>query len=97
MNFKFKLAKRLAIAWVAAFFAHPAHLPIEARLALLTLLALSCAVSLRPYWSVMGDRRRYQLPTQVRRRLSDQYPCWQFFIGCVVVRVAILAIPKVAT
>ena len=34
MPFTFKLAKRLAIAWAAAFLA---HLPIEACLTLLTI------------------------------------------------------------
>jgi hypothetical protein len=99
MPFGFKLPKRLAIAWrarsrfllvVAALLP---HLPVESRL---TLIAFSHAVSLRPFWSDIGNRRRCQLRTTERRRLGDTHPCWEFFISRVVVRVAILAIPKVA-
>jgi hypothetical protein len=101
MTFKhslFKLSKRLAIAWVrrprflpivAAFLS---HLPVEARIA---LIALAGAVSVRLFWSDSGNRRRYQLPTKEPGRLGDRYPCWEFYVGRVVLRVAILALPKV--
>src|SRR6266480_7825137 len=98
MPFTFKLSKRLAIAWtrrppfvliVAAFLP---HLPVAGRL---SLIALSHAVSLKPFWSDIGNRRRCQLPTEMRRRLGDQHPCWEFFITRMVLRLAILAIPKV--
>ena len=82
MPFAFKLPKRLAIAW--------------RRRPPLLFLAAARAVSLRPFWSDIGNRRRCQLPTGILRRLSDQYPCWEFFVARVVLRFAILAIPKVA-
>jgi len=99
MPFTFKLSKRLAIAWtrrpafvliVAAFLP---HLPVAVRL---TLIALSHAVSLKPFWSDIGDRRRCQLPTAIPRRMGDQHPSWEFFVARAVLRFAILAIPKVA-
>ncbi len=82
MPFTFKLAKRMAIAWrrrpplLLLAVAFLPHLPLEIRLMLLTFWR---AVSLTPFWSDIGDRRRCQLPTAI-----------------LVLRFAILAIPKVA-
>jgi len=99
MTFTFKLSKRMAIAWMrrppllVLAVAFLPHRPLEIRLMLLTFWR---AVSLTPFWWDIGDRRRCQLPTGILRRLSDQYPCWEFFVARVVLRFAILAIPKVA-
>jgi len=99
MPFTFKLAKRMAIAWrrrpplLLLAVAFLPHLPLEIRLMLLTFWR---AVSLTPFWSDIGDRRTCQLPTAIQRRLGDQHPCWEFFVARVVLRFAILAIPKVA-
>jgi len=99
MPFAFKLSKRLAIAWrqrpplLFLTVAFIPHLSVEIRL---MLIAVSRAISLKPFWLDIGDRRRCQLPTGILRRLSDQYPCWEFFVARVVLRFAILAIPKVA-
>ena len=100
MPFMFKLAKRLAMAWwrrrprlrILAAILLP-HVPPEVRLA---LLALPRFASVQLFWTEIGNQRRRQLRTTARRRLDDHYPCWHFFIACVVVRVAIHAIPKVA-
>jgi hypothetical protein len=100
MSFKFKLSKRLAMAWfrrrpplrLLAAVLLP-HASPEMRLALIVLPRFA-SVQLR--WTVIGNRRRYQQPTTARRRLDDYYPCWHFFIACVVVRFAIHAIPNVA-
>jgi len=98
MPFTFKLPKRMAIAWrhpplLLLAVAFLPHLSVEIRL---MLVAFWRAVSLKPFWSDIGNRRRCQLPTGIQRRLGDQHPCWEFFMARVLLRFAILAIPKVA-
>ena len=101
MPFAFKLPKRLAMAWSKRRPSLPRllaavllpHASPEMRIALVVLPRFA---SVNSFWSDIGNRRRRQLPTTERRRLGDECPCWEFFVSRVVVRVAILAIPKVA-